>query len=385
MGRPYVRAAHRLGLAVTVLDFPRRLEAARRAGLFAPEDELVPMVGMADELWYAAAVRAAQPGISGIVAFTEPHVVPAALVAQELSLPGPGLHAAVVSRNKPLQRALFAAAGLPQPEFGLFDSLDVAEVWAAKRLPLVAKPPSNAGSDGVEMIGSPARLRRWVAKNPSPFLLEQYLASDEVSCEALVRDGRTVFSNVTRKVTSGIPYFVELQHWVPADLPPEVTEAVLDICRRVVAAMRIGSGLVHLELKLEPDGPTVLEVAVRTPGDHILELIHLACGVDLFEGLIATACQLTWDPDARREKHALAWFPTFPAGTVTRSRGTRKLARDASVAASYLRLQPGTSIRQLRSSLDRVGAVLFVADDRESLSMALARAQRQLVVQTRPS
>jgi len=76
-----------------------------------------------------------------------------------MGLPGPSLHAAVLSRNKALQRACLAAAGVRQPEFTLCASVDDAVSWAAGRLPVVVKSLSSAGSDGVELVDDPARLR----------------------------------------------------------------------------------------------------------------------------------------------------------------------------------------------------------------------------------
>ena len=48
----------------------------------------------------AAAMACTQ---SGVLAFSEPHVLGAALVQDEYGLPGPSLRAAVTSRNKALQ------------------------------------------------------------------------------------------------------------------------------------------------------------------------------------------------------------------------------------------------------------------------------------------
>ena len=67
-----------------------------------------------DEAWIAAAAAALREDgpVIGVIPFSEPHVRPAALLAEELGLPGPGLRAAWTSRNKYLQRELFARQGL---------------------------------------------------------------------------------------------------------------------------------------------------------------------------------------------------------------------------------------------------------------------------------
>ena len=76
----------------------------------------------------------------------------AALLQESLGLPGPSLHAAVLSRNKALQRGTFGAAGIAQPDYLLTGDLAGSAEWVAERLPVVVKPLSSAGSAGVELV-----------------------------------------------------------------------------------------------------------------------------------------------------------------------------------------------------------------------------------------
>ena len=104
MGRPYLSAARRLGLRV------RAVESLTRVDAIADQlDGAQVCRGELDELWAEAASAAALAGLpDGVVAFSEPHVMAAARLQDRLGLPGPSLHAAVLSRNKALQRGSFA-------------------------------------------------------------------------------------------------------------------------------------------------------------------------------------------------------------------------------------------------------------------------------------
>ena len=129
MGRPYITAARRLGLRVRAVEVDSRADLVR-----SDVDALYTARGSLDEAWAEAAFAAiADARPDGVIAFTEWHVTAAALVQHRLGVAGPSLHAAVVSRNKALQRGLFAAAGVPQPGYTLVGSLPQAADWALPR------------------------------------------------------------------------------------------------------------------------------------------------------------------------------------------------------------------------------------------------------------
>src|SRR4051812_9928027 len=186
MGRPYLLAAQRLGVSVHAVEVPERTERAAGAR------EITHSPGELDENWAAAAWRAAAGGAtSGVLAFSEPHVLAAALVADEFGLPGPSLRASVLSRDKALQRGRFAARGLLQPGYLLTPSLAEAAEWASARLPVVIKPLSSGGSAGVELLGDAEDLAGALTRRgeEGPLLVEEAVSGPEYSWEALVADG----------------------------------------------------------------------------------------------------------------------------------------------------------------------------------------------------
>ncbi|WP_234434067.1 hypothetical protein [Streptomyces sp. NRRL F-5126] len=167
MGRPYLEAAARLGVRVRAVEsaatWDHRPQALAEAFHRAPAGP--------EELWNLAVNRAVAEHVpGGVVAFAEPQVLSAALAQDRLALPGPSLHAAVISRNKALQRTTFADHGVQQPEFRLVASVADARAWMLQRLPVVVKPLTRAGSEGVELVadeaavddaGAPARAPSW--------------------------------------------------------------------------------------------------------------------------------------------------------------------------------------------------------------------------------
>lgn len=381
MGRPYVAAARRLGLRVRAVEAASRVDAV--ADLL---DGVRACRGELDELWAeaaVAAVRSERP--DGVVAFSEPQVTAAALVQERLGLPGPSLHAAVLSRNKALQRATFASYGVGQPDYLVTDNLQAAAGWAAPRLPVVVKPLSSAGSAGVELVADldayhEVALRR---SGERPLLIETAIEGPEFSWEALVHDGEVWFSNTTAKETTGPPHFVELVHRTGIHLPPGDAARIERFTADVLAGLGMRTGLVHMEFRLDETGPTLMEVAVRTPGDFLMELLGLTYGVDWFELVVRAAMGLPLpDPPAGPVRYAAAYFPTAAPGVVTAIRGLDEVSVHPCVVEAKLMVATGQVVAPLRSSAQRAGHVLLAADGRDELEAALAYVRETLDVCT---
>lgn len=384
MGRPYLAAARRLGLSV------HAVEAASRApALHGAVDRLRTCTGELDEHWAAAAVAAAQDAPpDGVVAFSEPHVLAAALVAEQAQLPGPSLHAAVLSRNKALQRGVFAASGARQPDSVVTDDLESAAAWAARRFPVVVKPLSSSGSAGVELVRDRDGYREATARRrgQGPLLVESAVAGPEYSWEAIVVDGAVWFANVTAKETTGPPHFVELSHAAGAALDPADAAAVDELAAAVLRGLGMVTGLVHLEFRLAPAGPTLMEVAVRTPGDFILDVLGLTYGVDWFELAVRAAMSLPLPaPPKGPVRYAASYLPVAEPGLVTRVDGLDEVTAHPCVVDAALLVAEGDVVAPLRSSGQRAGHVVLAADTRPALRAAMADVRRLLQVRTEPS
>ena len=382
-GRPYITAARRLGVRVHAVETAPRAEAL--AGL---ADEVTVCRGGSDELWYEAAceaVRHTRP--DGVVAFSEPHVLAAALVQDELGLPGPSLKASVLSRNKALQRGRFAAAGIGQPEFLVTERLGDSRDWAAERFPVVVKPLSSAGSVGVELVGDHRAFDDAVARRDAEgrLLVERAAAGPEYSWEALVRHGKVWYANLTAKETTGPPYFVEVAHRVATEADAATRATAADLGAAVLDALGMDTGIVHLEFRLTARGPAVMEVAVRTPGDHLMDLLGDAYGIDWYEMVVRLALDADLPaPPAAPLRRTAGYLPAARPGTVTAIRGLDEVLAHPHVVTAQVTAAPGDTVAPARSSVERVGHVLLSAPDQGALEVALDDVRTTLRVVTRP-
>ncbi|UJW29798.1 ATP-grasp domain-containing protein [Saccharothrix sp. AJ9571] len=378
IGEPYLAAARRLGFRVTLVE-----STAHQDRLAGEVDRFIPVTGTAEEHWAAAAQAAAgEEEPDGVLAFAETQVMAAALVQDRLGLPGPSLRAAVISRNKALQRAHFAAACLPQPDHLLVDNVEDAVAWAESRLPVVVKPLSLSGSRGVVAVGSTAELAGLLPERLAvgKVLLEQQAVGPEYSWEGILREGTILFGNVTAKETTGPPEFVEVAHRAGCHLDPAVDELV----HGVIEAIGVRSGIVHLEFILTGDGPVAIEVAVRTPGDCLMDVLALTHGFDPYEAVVSVAMG---DPVALPSgpvAHGAIWFPEARPGTVTAIEGADVLAEHPHIIRVRLLKSVGDQVAGLVSSAQRVGYLLFQAPSAADLETVMTEARKTFEIRTEP-
>ncbi|MFF2074090.1 ATP-grasp domain-containing protein [Kitasatospora sp. NPDC058162] len=383
MGRPYLEAALRIGCTVRAVEsraaFPG-LPVGTGADFYQVDNGL-------DESWLLGALQAAEQGPpQGVVAFAEAHVTAAALLQDRLGVPGPSLHAATISRNKGLQRMSCAARGVSQPEFLLVPSIADAREWMAERLPVVVKPLTFGGSVGVEQVSTIEELDSAIERRgEGKLLVEGAVSGPEFSWEALVRDGSVLFENVTAKETTEPPYFVELTHRCGHRFEdPKVAQQVQEFTRLVLDAIGMRTGLAHLEFRLGPDGPVLMEVAVRTPGDHIAEAVCLTYGFDLYEGVVRLALGLPLDDLIQREpvQFAAVHHPDCPPGRITGIEGLSEIEAHPFVQRVSLNRGIGDLVKPLSSSSERIGYALVVAPTPEAREETLAFIQARLRITT---
>jgi len=382
MGQPYLAAARRLGLRVHAIE-----TAGRAADLASQVEHVTVTHGEGDEAWAAAAAAAAAAcPPDGVVAFSESQVLGAALVADELGLPGPSLRTAVLSRNKALQRGRFAAAGIRQPEYLIAPDLAAAASWADERFPVVVKSLSSAGSVGVELAADRHAYDDAVGRRSgeSPLLVEAAVDGPEYSWEALVRDGTVWTSNITAKETTGPPQFVETAHRTAWPLSEAATWAVDELGTAVLAALGMRSGIAHVEFRLADAGPTLMEVAVRTPGDFLMDLLGLTYEVDWFEMVVRLAMSLPLPPPPdRATAYAAGHFPLAEPGVVTAIEGLDAVRAHPAVVRAGVLAEVGDVLAPVVSSLQRRAYVLLAAPDPGTLDDGLSFARQTLTIRTR--
>lgn len=200
-----------------------------------------------------------------------------------------------ICTNKYKMRECFVSHDVPSPKFALVTDAGGFSTDSFK-FPLIVKPTDRSGSRGVEKVIAieqlPAAIER--ARSNSfehKAIIEEYVSGREISVETISFEGKHHILQITDKVTTGEPYFVELEHHQPSALPYDIQDKVRSIVTNALDALHIQYGASHSELKItENNDIFVIEIGARMGGDFIgSNLVQLSTEYDFVRGVIEVA------------------------------------------------------------------------------------------------
>lgn len=235
-------------------------------------------------------------------------------VAEKMELIGNPDKYSQTATNKYLMRQCFMEHNVPSPKFCLTDGV-IPEIAKTFTYPVIVKPTDRSGSRGVEKVLDPVQLEAAIlrAQNESfehKAIIEEFVTGREISVESISYQGQHFVLQVTDKVTTGAPFFVELEHHQPSTLPEETKKKVKEIVLLALDALHIDYGATHSELKITEDGDIrVIEIGARMGGDFIgSDLVKLSTGYDFLKGVIDVAFGEFEEPKITEHKFSGVYF-----------------------------------------------------------------------------
>jgi len=338
-------------------------------------------------------MRAAAGGLAGVWSSSEYYIGMAANIARRMNLPGPSPTAVRNCRNKELES--LSDAGVLVPSCRGVSSIRGA-IAAASQLgwPVIVKPIKGTGSVGVKLCWTEDEVRQHARallrqrRNERGqgvlrrILVQEYVVGQEYSVETF----NTEIVGITRKHLGAAPYFVEVGHDYPAALGKRDLAALAQVSRDALSALGLGWGPAHIELRLTPKGPSIIEVNPRLAGGFIPELVRLATGIDLVSATVRLAAGRPVKLVAKHREYASIRFVLpHSNGTLVGVSGWHEAARGKNIAQAQLYVAKGATI-QIRSDFrDRLGHVISVAAKAANAISAVERASAYLDLKIDPS
>lgn len=292
-----------------------------------------------------------------------------AKACEALGLPGISFETAVKSTDKGEMIKAFEANGVEHPWYFILSSpKELDGVIDQISFPCISKPTDNSGSRGVMLIHDEGALRdavEYSSKNGrgGSVIVEEYLVGPEVSVEIVTLDGVPHVLNVTDKLTTGAPHFVEMGHSQPSMLDVEKVEQIKDLACRAVKAVGIENGPAHVEIMLTEQGPKMVELGARMGGDCITtHLVPLSTGISMIEATIRVSCAETPDIERKFSKGSAIRYFNPPAGVIKSIDGVKEALSIEGVKEISFVKKVGDTVGAIGSSTDRVGFVIAQAD-----------------------
>lgn len=262
-----------------------------------------------------------QEQINGICTIASDVAAPTvAYVANKMGLVGNNYEAAVRANNKYQMRNAFMNADVPCPKYFMLTEQDLSnaeklDVLREVQLPLIVKPSDRSGSLGVTKVETPSALFPAVEKAISvsfkkQAMVEEFIDGHEISVESISYKGKHYPLQITDKVTTEAPHFVELEHHQPSTLTSKQYEKIYAITNNALDALGLTNGASHSEYKITSEGRiAIMEIGGRMGGDFIgSDLVQLSTGYDFVRGVIEVALGEFNEPNITLHKHSGVYF-----------------------------------------------------------------------------
>ena len=284
---PFYKQAHNLGYEIIGIAVEEGAVCKQYCDRFYP-------ISFADKDKVVEVCR--KENVNGILSFSLESALPTVTyVAQKLGLVSNTEESIKLTQSKFAQRQALEASGIPVPKYYQISSEDDIKSINCN-FPVIVKPVDSGGSQGICKVDVPDKLieaYRYAKEysRTENVIVEEYIDGREFSVEYISHNGKHYFLQITDKVTSGAPRFVEMQHHQPADIPFSVWQRIKSTVEASLKALKIENSASHTEIKWNNnDELYIIETGARMGGDYITsDLVRLSTGYDFVDGTIKLA------------------------------------------------------------------------------------------------
>lgn len=377
---PGILKAKEMGLHVGVVDYNPKAIGIQYA------DEYFNASTMDEEAVVAAALRFKPDGIMTLA--TDMPMRGVARVAEKLGLPGISYDTAVKATDKFEMIKAFKAHNVASPWFFTVDTLDELKALESQlSYPCIMKPTDNAGSHGVVLAKRfDDLLKEYEYSRESArhgkVIIEEYLQGDEVSVEVMVVDGKVNVLQITDKLTTGAPHFVEMGHSQPSQQPVAIQKAIKELATIACQAVGINQGPAHVEMMVTERGPVMIELGARMGGDYITTaLVPLSTGIDMVKAVIDVA--LGKQPDIEPSLHCASAirYIAAPDGIIKFITGVEEAKQLLGVKEIIMTKSVGETSTPIHCSNDRIGSVIAQAATAEQAVKVCEKAMKLIKIE----
>ena len=399
--RAFVEAAERMGLEVAFgSDRCHVLDDPWQDGALALRFE-----DAVDSAWTIVEYARTRP-VSAIVALGDRPTPTAARACRALGLAHHPPEAADFCRDKYRSRERLRDAGLRVPAFSRFPlTADPHKIFSTGKhgvgFPCVLKPLALSGSRGVIRAEDPQEAARAferiraLLRSPQVGVLreetsgsiqvEAYVEGDEIAVEGLVEDGRLHVLALFDKPQPLVgPFFEETIYVTPSRLAPKTQRNVVETLKRAVRALGLWHGPLHAEMRLNAEGPWLLEVAARSIGGLCSRALRFRLPQEkeefsLEEVILRLALKMDLTGLEREPRASgVMMIPIPAAGVYEETLGAEEARATPWVEALKITAKPKQKLVPLPEGSSYLGFIFARAETPEQVEKALREAHGKL-------
>ena len=377
---PAIIEAKKMGLYVGVADYDQKAVGIPYA------DEYFNVSTIDIEGIYSAVKAFKADGV--ITLCTDMPMRALANACERLGLIGLDLNAAITATDKFAMIKAFKENNIAHPSYIIFNTgTEIKTIVQKVKYPVITKPTDNSGSRGIMLANDDKELEKAILYScengrEGNVIIEEYMSGPEVSVELMVIDSVAHVIQVTDKLTTGAPHFVEIGHSQPSCLPGEDIMAIKSLAKRAALAVGIKNGPAHAEIILTKNGAKMVEIGARMGGGCITtHLVPLSTGINMTKAVIQTALGENVDIVEKFQKGAAIRFIIPPIGIVKSITGQEEAKKIPGVKVVEIQCNIGQILGRLENGTCRIGYVIAQGDTPEKAVEICEKALAKICIE----
>ncbi len=322
--------------------------------------------------------------IDGVLtAATDYSVLTTAYIAQEMNLPGLNYDVAKLIKNKYRVRKCLYEHHVDDTEqaYEINKETNLAELSKKIKFPVMVKPCDGSGSRGASRVDTIEQLKEACSIAIGASIthraeVETFIVGKEYGAESLVVNGEVHVLGIMRKWMTEPPYYAELGHAIPTDLPYDVEQRAIQCVQDAIGALGINFGSVNMDMLITSEGKIhIVDIGARMGGNMIgCSIIPYGTGIDYMANMIRNA--VGDNVDLRMDSHgAVATrLLAFDSGIIKQLPDFEALEREYSVEI-YHHMEVGQEVNEYHTNLDGCG---YIVSKSQTIEDAIFNAEKVL-------
>jgi biotin carboxylase len=208
--------------------------------------------------------------------------------------------------------------------------------------------------------------------------VETFILGKEYGAESLVINGEVHVLGIMRKWMTEPPYYAELGHAIPTDLPEGIEIRVKACVENAIKALGVNFGSVNMDLLITDEGKIhIIDIGARMGGNMIGPcVIPYGTGIDYVANMIRNAVGDEIDLKTVEHGSVATRLLAFDGGVVKRLPDFRTLEKEYDVEI-YHHLKIGQAINTYRTNLDGCG---YIVAKSSAIEEAIKNAEQVLKI-----
>ncbi len=316
---------------------------------------------------------------------TDYGVLTAAYIAQEMRLPGLNYEVAKLIKNKYRVRKRLYECRVDDTEqaYEVDKDTDLNALSAKLEFPVMVKPCDGSGSRGASRVDTPEQFAEACALAMGSSITrraeaETFITGKEYGAESLVVNGEIHVLGIMRKWMTQPPYYAELGHAIPTDLPHEVEERAKQCVKKAINALGINFGSVNMDMLITSNGKIhIIDIGARMGGNMIGPcIIPYGTGIDYVANMIRNAVGDKVDLTINAHGTVATRLLAFDKGVIKQLPDFDALERAYGVEI-YHHMAVGQEVNEYHTNLDGCGYIIAKAD---TIEHAIHNAETVLTI-----